>query len=169
VQKDIAVNPQWYYVSRSARRIDSENPLSTEPVITTPANSREATVVPRARIRVVPKPWGEEHWLTWTDRYAAKILIIKKGHRLSLQYHARKHEVQQLESGRIKYTLGSIDRPGEYREEIADAGCVVILPPGAVHRMEALEDSRIFEVSTPELDDVVRLEDDYGRAGTNEP
>ncbi len=120
------------------------------------------------RPKVVPKPWGEELWLAHTDRYAGKILTVKKGHRLSLQYHERKHEVQYVDSGRIKYTLGSSDRPGDYREVIVEPGTVVVLPPGAVHRMEALEDARFFEVSTPELDDVVRLDDDYGRAGTSD-
>ena len=142
--------------------------MTTEPTITA-SEIPEATFVNHDQVRVVPKPWGEEHWLAHTDRYAAKILIIRKGQRLSLQYHERKHEVQHLESGRIKYTVGSAERPGEYREQIAEPGCVVVLPPGAVHRMEALEDSRIFEVSTPELDDIVRLEDDYGRAGTSAP
>jgi len=118
--------------------------------------------------KVVPKPWGEELLFSCTDRYAGKIIIIKKGHRLSLQYHERKHEAHYLDSGRIKYTLGSSDRPGDYREVIAEPGTVVVLPPGTVHRMEALEDVRLFEVSTPELEDVVRLDDDYGRAGTND-
>ena len=118
--------------------------------------------------KVVPKPWGEELWLARTDRYAGKIITIKKGHRLSLQYHERKHEAHYLDSGRIKYTLGSSDRPGDYHEMIAEPGTVVVLPPGTVHRMEALEDVRLFEVSTPELEDVVRLDDDYGRAGTND-
>jgi quercetin dioxygenase-like cupin family protein len=127
---------------------------------------REATIIAPGDVRVVPKPWGEEHWLAHTDRYAGKLLILKKGHRLSLQYHERKHEVQYVDSGRIKYTLGSVDRPDEYEERIVEAGSTVILPPGAIHRMEALEDSRFFEVSTPELDDVVRLDDDYGRKGT---
>ena len=131
-----------------------------------PSSSRDAEVTRPEAVKVVPKPWGEERWLAHTDRYAGKLLILRKGHRLSLQYHERKHETQYVDSGRIKYTLGSIDRPGEYEEFIAEAGTTVMLPPGAVHRMEALEDSRFFEVSTPELTDVVRLEDDYGRAGT---
>jgi mannose-6-phosphate isomerase-like protein (cupin superfamily) len=114
-------------------------------------------------------PWGEECWIAHTDRYAGKLLVLKAGHRLSLQYHERKHEAQYIESGRIKYTLGASDRPGEHTEVTAGAGSVVILPPGAVHRLEALEDARIFEVSTPDLDDVVRIEDDYGRKGTNNP
>jgi len=136
-------------------RPDSESP------------SRDAEVTRPEAVKVVPKPWGEERWLAHTDRYAGKLLILRKGHRLSLQYHERKHETQYVDSGRIKYTLGSVDRPGEYEELIAEAGTTVMLPPGAVHRMEALEDSRFFEVSTPELTDVVRLEDDYGRARTS--
>lgn len=122
-----------------------------------------------AHPEVVAKPWGEELWLTQTERYAGKVLILKGGHRLSLQYHERKHEVQYIESGRIRYTLGTPDKPDDFREVIAEAGTVIELPPGTVHRVEALEDSRIFEVSTPELDDVVRMDDDYGRTGTNAP
>jgi mannose-6-phosphate isomerase len=132
-----------------------------------PSSSRDAEVTLPEAVKVIPKPWGEERWLAHTDRYAGKLLILRKGHRLSLQYHERKHETQYVDSGRIKYTLGSVDRPGEYEELIAEAGTTVMLPPGAVHRMEALEDSRFFEMSTPELTDVVRLEDDYGRAGTS--
>lgn len=129
-----------------------------------PSGEKDAVVVEPDMVRLVAKPWGEERWIAHTDRYAGKLLILKKGHRLSLQYHERKHEVQYVDSGRIRYTLGSTDRPGDVREVIGTAGTVVILPPGAIHRLEALEDSRIFEVSTPELDDVVRIEDDYGRA-----
>jgi quercetin dioxygenase-like cupin family protein len=131
------------------------------------SDRHEARITAPEEVKVVPKPWGEERWLAHTDLYAGKLLILKKGHRLSLQYHEQKHETQYVDSGRIKYTLGSVDRPGEYEEVIAPAGTTVMLPPGAIHRMEALEDSRFFEVSTPELTDVVRLEDDYGRAGTS--
>lgn len=137
--------------------------MPSEPLSTANA-AREATVIAPGQGTVVPKPWGEERWLAHTDRYAGKLLILKKGHRLSLQYHERKHEVQYVQSGRIKYTLGSIDRPGDYREEIVGPGTTVVLPPGTIHRMEALEDACFFEVSTPELEDVVRIEDDYGRA-----
>jgi len=133
----------------------------------TASESREAVITSPEGVKVVPKPWGEERWLAHTDRYAGKLLVLKKGHRLSLQYHERKHETQYVDYGRIKYTLGSVDRPDEYRELIAEAGTTVMLPPGAIHRMEALEDSRFFEVSTPELTDVVRLDDDYGRTGTS--
>lgn len=129
------------------------DPISTR----TPS---EATIVSPESVKIVPKPWGEEHLLACTDRYAAKLLIIRKGHRLSLQYHERKHETQYVESGRVRYTLAG-------SELIAEPGTTINLPPGTVHRMEALEDSRIFEVSTPDLDDVVRLEDDYGREGTS--
>src|SRR6266540_5004925 len=133
----------------------------------TASEAREARITLPDDVWIVPKPWGEERWLAHTDRYAGKLLILKKGHRLSLQYHERKHETQYVDSGRIKYTLGTVDRPGEYEEFIAEAGTTVTLPPGAIHRMEALEDSSFFEVSTTELTDVVRLEDDYGRAGTS--
>jgi len=140
--------------------------MSAEPLATTGV-AREAVVIAPNDVKVVVKPWGEERWLAYTDRYAGKLLILKKGHRLSLQYHDRKHEVQYVEYGCIRYTLGSADRPGDYRELVVEAGAVVILPPGAIHRMEALEDSRLFEVSTPDLEDVVRIEDDYGRADTS--
>jgi mannose-6-phosphate isomerase-like protein (cupin superfamily) len=142
--------------------------MPDQPVPSSPP-AADAEVIAPSDVKVVPKPWGEERWFAHTDRYAGKLLIIKKGERLSLQYHERKHEVQYVDSGRIKYTLGSADRPDDLREMIVEPGSVVVLPPGAVHRMEALEDSRIFEMSTPELDDVVRIEDDYGRAGDSAP
>jgi mannose-6-phosphate isomerase len=129
--------------------------------VNTDETSPGGTVIAAKDIKIVLKPWGEEHWLAHTDRYAAKLLIIRKGRRLSLQYHERKHETQYVEAGRVRYTLGG-------SELIAEPGTTIDLPPGAVHRMEALEDARIFEVSTPDLDDVVRLEDDYGREGTSE-
>ena len=121
----------------------------------------EAAITTPDSLKIVPKPWGEEHWLACTDRYAAKLLIIRKGQRLSLQYHERKHETQYVEAGRVRYTLNG-------SELIAEPGTTIDLPPGTVHRMQALEDSRIFEVSTLDLDDVVRLEDDYGREGTSD-
>lgn len=137
--------------------------VPSEPLSTTGATP-EATILSPDEVTVVEKPWGEERWIAHTDRYAGKLLILRKGHRLSLQYHERKHEVQYVQSGRIKYTLGSTDRPGDHREVEVGAGTTVVLPPGAVHRMEAVEDAVIFEVSTPDLEDVVRLDDDYGRA-----
>lgn len=106
--------------------------------------------------KIVDKPWGREVWYAHTDRYAGKVLEVDAGHTLSLQKHRVKHETLFLQSGRMTFTLeGDVFewRPGE----------VIEIPPDTVHRMEALEDSVILEVSTPELDDVVRLEDRYGR------
>jgi mannose-6-phosphate isomerase-like protein (cupin superfamily) len=120
-----------------------------------------AIIIGPGDVKIVPKPWGEERWLVCTDRYAAKLLIVREGKRLSLQYHERKHETQYLQSGRLRYTLDG-------RELIIEPGTTIVLAPGTVHRMEALEDACIFEVSTPELDDVVRIEDDYGRQGTSD-
>ncbi|MCX7766319.1 MAG: cupin domain-containing protein [Candidatus Sumerlaeia bacterium] len=112
-------------------------------------------------MKIVPKPWGEERWWAVTDKYVGKILIVKKGHRLSLQYHRIKHETQYLDEGKIKLTIGT--SPDNLTEKIVSAGEAYILPPGTWHRLEALEDAKIFEVSTPELEDVVRVSDDYGR------
>lgn len=107
--------------------------------------------------KVVDKPWGREIWYAHTDRYAGKVLEVTAGHVLSLQKHRVKHETLYLQSGRMRFTL---------QDEIFEwtPGDTVEIPPDTVHRMEALEDSVILEVSTPELDDVVRLEDRYGRA-----
>ncbi len=111
-------------------------------------------------MKIVKKPWGEEWWLAHTRRYAGKILFVKKGKRLSLQYHKVKHETQYLDEGRVKMLIGKGE---ELEERILEKGAITEIPPGTRHRIEALEDSKIFEVSTPELDDVVRLSDDYGR------
>lgn len=111
----------------------------------------------RGEPRVVDKPWGREVWYAHTDRYAGKILEVDAGHILSLQKHLVKHETMLLQSGRMRFTLN--DEVFEWAP-----GEAVSIPPGNVHRMEALEDSVILEVSTPELDDLVRLDDRYGRA-----
>ncbi|HXH07504.1 MAG TPA: cupin domain-containing protein [Vicinamibacterales bacterium] len=109
----------------------------------------------------VDKPWGYElHWAK-TDRYVGKILHVNAGHALSLQYHTVKDETIYLWSGRLVLEVREGDRL--VRHEMRPGECRHI-PPGTIHRMTALEDSEIFEVSTPELDDVVRLEDRYGRA-----
>lgn len=106
--------------------------------------------------KIVDKPWGREVWYAHTDRYAGKILEVDAGHRLSLQKHEMKHETLYLLTGRMRFTLD---------DETFDwtPGTCVEIPPDTVHRMEAVEDSVMLEVSTPELDDVVRLEDEYGR------
>jgi mannose-6-phosphate isomerase len=111
--------------------------------------------------RETPKPWGSELWFAHTDRYAGKILRVRAGYRLSVQYHEAKDETSCVLSGRVIVSQGdSVDRmidrefgPGESWHN----------PPRLVHTLEALEDAEIMEVSTPELDDVVRLEDRYGR------
>ena len=110
----------------------------------------------RVRPKVVDKPWGREVWYAVTDRYAGKVLEVNAGHQLSLQYHERKHETWMLYSGLMEVTLG------DERFELAP-GEAVEVPPGVVHRMRAIADSVLLEVSTPDLDDVVRVEDDYGR------
>jgi len=105
---------------------------------------------------IVEKPWGREVWYAHNDRYAGKILEVTAGHLLSLQKHKVKHETLYLQSGRMQFTL----EDGEFEWM---PGQAIEIEPGTVHRMEALEDSVILEVSTPELWDVVRLEDSYGR------
>jgi mannose-6-phosphate isomerase-like protein (cupin superfamily) len=118
----------------------------------------------RAETNRVEKPWGHE--LRWgvTDRYAGKVLHIKKGEALSLQYHERKDEFLYVVEGAIEIELGGPD--GALTKHHMRAGDTLHITPGLRHRMTAVEDADIFEVSTPELDDVVRLEDRYGRAGT---
>ena len=106
--------------------------------------------------KYIQKPWGHEIWLAENDKYAGKIIHINKGYRLSLQYHRIKHETLYLHSGLCNIILNditSVMNPGECQE----------IKLGTVHRLEAIDDSELFEISTPELDDIVRLEDDYGR------
>ncbi len=109
----------------------------------------------------VDKPWGYElHWAK-TDRYVGKIIHVNAGHALSLQYHNVKDETIYLQAGRL---LFEIDEGGRRVEREMHPGERVHIAPKTVHRMTALEDSDILEVSTPELHDVVRIEDRYGRA-----
>ena len=109
----------------------------------------------------VEKPWGYElHWAK-TERYVGKLIHVNKGQALSLQYHNVKDETIYLWSGRI---LFEIEIGGELVQRDMLPGEAVHITPKTVHRMTAIEDSDIFEVSTPELDDVVRLQDNYGRA-----
>ncbi|GAC1511531.1 MAG: hypothetical protein NVS1B3_14690 [Candidatus Dormibacteraceae bacterium] len=112
----------------------------------------------------IDKPWGYE--LRWgvTDRYAGKVLHINKGEALSLQYHERKDEYQYVIKGAVDMELGGPD--GELKTHRLKVGDTLHITPGTRHRLTAVEDTDIFEVSTPEIDDVVRLEDRYGRAGT---
>lgn len=109
------------------------------------------------------KPWGREIWFAWTPKYAGKILELKKGHRFSLQYHEKKMESQFVVSGKIKFTFGTNAK--KLRSKILKAGEKVDIPAFMIHRAEALTKATLFEVSSPELDDVVKLKDDYGRTG----
>jgi len=118
--------------------------------------------------RHVEKPWGWE--LIWADAdaYVGKILFIRAGHSLSLQFHREKDESWYVQSGRAELELGNVGAAVLNKEVIA-AGACFRYRPGTVHRVTALEDTTILEVSTPQLDDVVRLEDRYGREGTSKP
>jgi mannose-6-phosphate isomerase len=109
------------------------------------------------------KPWGREIWFAHTEKYAGKILEVKKGHRYSLQYHEVKEETQFVVKGKVKFTFGQ-DKEN-LQDKILEEGDKIDVKPYTIHRLEALEDTVIFEVSSPELDDVVKIEDDYGRSG----
>ena len=116
----------------------------------------------------VDKPWGWELIWAVTDVYAGKILFVKAGESLSLQFHNEKDESWYVLEGRAHVELC---RAGEgiLEEEVVVPGAAFRFPPGTVHRVTALEDTKILEVSTAHLDDVVRLEDNYGREGTTKP
>jgi mannose-6-phosphate isomerase len=119
----------------------------------------------------VEKPWGYElHWAK-TDRYVGKLIHVNAGHALSLQYHNQKDETIFLWSGRMLFEIGPPGSlPGSGNDALVKRemklGEAVHITPRTVHRMTAIEDCDIFEVSTPELHDVVRLEDRYGRGDT---
>lgn len=115
-------------------------------------------------MRRVDKPWGHEIIWAETERYVAKVLHINKGHKLSRQYHKVKDETLMVESGEMDLELGD---GTEQKTKRMKPGDTFHVTPGTIHRMIAAEDVRVFEVSTPELDDVVRLSDDYGREGTS--
>jgi mannose-6-phosphate isomerase-like protein (cupin superfamily) len=118
--------------------------------------------------RKVEKPWGWE--LVWaeTEDYAGKVLYVRAGHALSLQFHRLKDESWYVQEGRAELEVGAVGDPLHDTEVVA-AGACFRFRPGTVHRIKALEDTYVLEVSTPQLDDVVRLEDDYGREGTSAP
>jgi quercetin dioxygenase-like cupin family protein len=119
-----------------------------------------------AEITRVEKPWGYElHWAK-TDRYVGKLIHVNAGHALSLQYHNLKDETIYLQSGKM---LFEIEEGGALTRREMLPGERVHVSPKTVHRMTAIEDCDIFEVSTPELHDVVRLEDRYGREDAKKP
>jgi mannose-6-phosphate isomerase len=115
-----------------------------------------------AKIKIVKKPWGEERIFAHTPKYAGKILIVRKGHRLSLQYHNKKDEMLYLEEGLLKLEIGRNEK--KLLKKTIISGESFKVSPKMLHRIEAIENCRLIEVSTPELDDVVRVADDYGRA-----
>ena len=110
----------------------------------------------------VDKPWGYElHWAK-TDRYVGKLIHVNKGHALSLQYHNKKDETIYLHAGLLLFEIQEVKDGPLVKREMRPGDRVHVTPP-TVHRMTAIEDTDVLEVSTPELDDVVRLEDRYGR------
>jgi mannose-6-phosphate isomerase len=120
----------------------------------------------RIDVRTVPKPWGHETIWAHSERYVGKVLHIKAGQALSVQYHNMKDETVHLLNGELVYRV-------QLGEELEDmhlvAGESFRITPHTIHQMEAITDCDVLEVSTPELDDVVRLSDRYGREGTSAP
>jgi mannose-6-phosphate isomerase-like protein (cupin superfamily) len=121
--------------------------------------------------KIVEKPWGREIWFADQAAYAGKILEVKKGCRLSLQYHERKTETLYLVSGKMVLTFRAL-APGETPvaslvtpadESVWPPGAALHIPTRTIHRFEALEDCVLLEVSTPDLTDIVRLQDDFAR------
>jgi mannose-6-phosphate isomerase-like protein (cupin superfamily) len=117
-----------------------------------------------SEVERVEKPWGYEIVFAATDRYCGKVLFVRKGEELSLQFHREKDEVIYVHEGRIELHMGEPGSPVD--TEVVGPGSAYRITPGIVHRVRALEDTVILEASTPDLDDVVRLEDRYGRADT---
>ncbi|HEV3478786.1 MAG TPA: cupin domain-containing protein [Gaiellaceae bacterium] len=113
--------------------------------------------------RRVEKPWGHELIWALTDQYAGKLLSIEAGHALSLQFHREKDESWYVLDGRAELELAAAGEKA-ISSEVVTPGAAFRIEPGTVHRIRALEDTVIIEVSTPHLEDVVRLEDSYGRA-----
>ena len=116
--------------------------------------------------RRVEKPWGHEDIWARTERYLGKILSIRQGRRLSLQLHRKKDESIYVLRGRLRLTLEN--ETGQLETEELGPGEARRILPGRQHRFEAIEDTDLVEVSTPEIDDVVRLADDYGRESSDE-
>ncbi|MFL5498262.1 MAG: cupin domain-containing protein [Gemmatimonadaceae bacterium] len=143
----------------------------------TSKTARKARTSPRKRaparsgrvpVTHVTKPWGYEKIWAWSDRYVGKILHINAGHELSVQYHNRKDETIYLLSGEIVY------RVQRHGDDVLDDARLKVgesfrITPGTIHQMVAVTDCDVLEVSTPEIDDIVRLSDKYGREGTTAP
>jgi len=118
-------------------------------------------------VKKVEKPWGHELIWALSDAYCGKVLFVKAGAALSLQFHNEKDESWLVQSGRAKLELGDAGQ-NVLHEEVIVAGAAFRYRPGTVHRVTAIEDTTILEVSTPQIDDIVRLEDLYGREGTSD-
>jgi mannose-6-phosphate isomerase-like protein (cupin superfamily) len=132
-------------------------------VIGRPSSAADEPFVPRR----VDKPWGNELIWALTDRYCGKVITIETGKRLSLQFHERKVESILVLSGRLLLHLE--DGSGAMEQRELGPGATSHVPAGRRHRFEAIERVELVEISTPELDDVVRVEDDFGREGTTNP
>jgi mannose-6-phosphate isomerase len=122
----------------------------------------------RTPVKHVPKPWGHETIWAANELYVGKILHIKAGNKLSVQYHVQKDETVYLLAGELKYyvQLEGSDRPVDMKLAVGEAFRIT---PNTIHYMEAVTDCDVLEASTPHLDDVVRLQDAYGREGTSAP
>jgi len=123
----------------------------------------------KSEVTIVPKPWGHEVIWAHTPLYVGKILHIKAGQALSVQYHNQKDETIHLLRGEMIYRVGDGEVGSPLREVSLVAGESFRNEPGMVHQMEAVTDCDVLEASTPHLDDVVRLSDRYGREGTSAP
>ena len=133
----------------------------------TPAKPTAKPGAGRVNVVRVPKPWGHETIWARSERYVGKILHINAGHELSVQYHNRKDETVYLLSGEISYRVqGKDDVLDDVRLKTGESFRIT---PGTIHQMVALTDCDVLEVSTPELEDVVRIKDKYGREGTSAP
>ena len=122
----------------------------------------------RVPVTIVSKPWGHEKIWALSERYVGKILHINAGHELSVQYHNKKDETAYLLSGEIVYRVqrNGEDELDDVRLKVGESFRII---PGTIHQMIAVTDCDVLEVSTPELNDVVRLSDRYGREGTTAP
>jgi mannose-6-phosphate isomerase len=116
----------------------------------------------------VEKPWGHELIWAKAEQYAGKLLFVRAGQALSLQFHREKDESWYVLEGRAELQLGEAGQ-AVLSTEVVGPGAAFRFRPGTVHRVRAIEDTTILEVSTPQLDDIVRLEDEYGREGTAQP
>ena len=131
--------------------------------MTETAEPRPGTVRSVGDVRV-DKPWGHELRFAITERYLGKVIHVNQGEALSLQYHEQKDETLLMTEGVMDLELAAAD--GEMATHRLSVGDCIRIVPGRMHRMEAVEDCEFFEVSSPEINDVIRVEDKYGREGT---